>query len=208
MKNFTIFAVQEIRKDSLYTIVYGDSFDKYENHEFDESDCAKKNEFSRIFENWSDVEYLEAFFESNKDDLHKEFYNYISIDDAIQITLDEAEKLEKSLLSVAKKGETDQYENLQTLFKPLNKIDEAKYPIPDYQKSKLYGESHKSWLRIYALRIDKNLFFITGAAIKLTETMNEREHLLKELEKLEIVKNYLIKNEIIDIDSLIEFIEL
>ena len=208
MKNYSIFAIRQIRKDSLYTVVYENAFDDYENNEFEETERKKKNEFDRIFNNWNDVEYLEAFFEENKTDLQKEFYHYISIEDAIKITLDEAEKLERLLKDVAEKGETDRYENLQTLFKPLNKSDETKYPIPEYQKSKLYGERHKSWLRIYALRIDENLFFITGGAIKLTETMNEREHLLNELEKLNIVKKFLIDNEIIDTDNLIEFIEL
>ena len=206
MKNYSIFAIRQIRKDSLYTVVYEDAFDKYENNEFKED--KKKNEFTRVFNNWNDIEYLEAFFEENKTDLQKEFYHYISIEDAIKITLDEAEKLERTLKDIAEKGETDRYENLQTLFKPLNKSDETKYPIPEYQESKLYGKRHKSWLRVYALRINENLFFVTGGAIKLTETMNEREHLLNELEKLNIIKKFLIDNEIIDTDSLIEFIEL
>lgn len=208
MKNYTIFALHQTIKDSLYTVVYEDSFDKYENNEYQESDCEKKDEITRVFQNWGDMEYLEAFFEDNKSDLQKEFYNHLSIEDAIQITTSEAAKLEETLLEIAKKGETNRYENLQTLFKPLHKKEESKWPIPDYQESKVYGDRFKSWLRIYAIRIDTNLFVITGGAIKLTENMNEREHLLIELEKLDVVKKHLKNNGIEDIETLVGYLEI
>ncbi len=87
------------------------------------------------------------------------------------------------------------------MFKPLNKKDESRHPIPDYQKSKVYGNQHKSWLRIYAIRIEPNIYCITGGAIKLVLKMEEREHLKNELHKLELAKQFLIDNEIIDTDS-------
>lgn len=40
-------------------------------------------------------------------------------------------------------------------------------------------------MRLYAIRLDPNLYVITGGAIKLTETMNERDHTKNELQKLE-----------------------
>ena len=57
---------------------------------------------------------------------------------------------------------------------------------------KAYGQASPSWLRVYALRVDTNLFVITGGAIKLTETMNDRDHLKLELKKLRISKKFVI----------------
>ena len=47
---------------------------------------------------------------------------------------------------------------------------------------------------------------MTGGAIKLTRTMQEREHTLLELQKMEQVRKFLLENGIIDEDSFIEFI--
>jgi len=202
-----MFALETIVENSLYAIRY-DSIeeDEFENNEFDE-DKSKKDEFRRLFKNWSDPEYLDAFFDKHKLDLQKDFYSFISIDDAINRTIDEADTLEQQLIEIAETGKTERLDTLQTLFKPLNKKDEELYPIPDYQKSKVYGELRKSWLRIYAIRLNSNEFVVTGGAIKLTKTMNDREHLKKELEKLHLVKQFLISKGI-DEENISEFLEL
>ena len=44
---------------------------------------------------------------------------------------------------------------------------------------------HASWLRIYAIKLEPGIYVITGGAIKLTRTMQEREHTLLELDKME-----------------------
>lgn len=46
-----------------------------------------------------------------------------------------------------------------------------------------------------------------GGAIKLTRTMEEREHTLKELVKLENVRQYFVANNVIDDDSFTDFIK-
>ena len=65
---------------------------------------------------------------------------------------------------------------------------------------------HASWLRIYAIKLDPGCYIITGGAIKLTRTMQEREHTLKELNKMEQVRNYLINNQAIDADGFVDFL--
>ena len=45
------------------------------------------------------------------------------------------------------------------------------------------------------------IYIITGGAIKLTRTMQEREHTLQELEKMEKVRNFLIQEHVFDEDS-------
>lgn len=42
--------------------------------------------------------------------------------------------------------------------------------------------------------------------IKLTRTMQEREHTLNELNKMEQVRNYLINNQAIDADGFVDFL--
>jgi hypothetical protein len=52
------------------------------------------------------------------------------------------------------------------------------------------------------------MYIITGGAIKLTDKMEEREHTLKELKKLETCKQFLINEGIIDEEGIIELLEL
>ena len=162
------------------------------------------DEFGKIFDDWTDVEYLFDFFNENINDLNSGFYGNISVEEAIERTIEEAEELEETILEISESGHKTNYETLQTLFKPLNNND---YQIKDYEKTKAYGSKRKSWLRVYAIRIAPNTFVISGGAIKLTPTMNEREHLKKELRKLEIVKDYLIENDLFD-ENDFEYLEI
>jgi len=91
------------------------------------------------------------------------------------------------ILEKAEIGHEDPFEALQTLFRPLNDMDSGLHPL-QRSKGRLKG---KSWLRIYAVRIDKNLYVVTGGAIKLTKTMEERDHTNEELNKLNHVVDYL-----------------
>lgn len=191
MNKTDIFALEIIVENSLYSV-------KYRGEESDE--------LRRLFNDWTDIEFLESFFETHINDLNKEFYTYLSIEDAIGQTLADVGDLEKRLIEIAIDGQNDKHNTLETLFKPLN--NNAKYPPSVLEESKVYGSERKSWLRIYALRLESNVFVITGGAIKLTRTMNDREHLLDELDKLEKVKQYLITESIIDNDSLIDFFEI
>ena len=66
---------------------------------------------------------------------------------------------------------------------------------------------HSSWLRLYAIRFQKNSYLITGGEIKLTRAMQEREHTIEELRRLELVRNMLIAEGITDLDGFNEFVE-
>ncbi len=65
---------------------------------------------------------------------------------------------------------------------------------------------HASWLRIYAIKLDPGIYIITGGAIKLTRTMQEREHTLAELARMEQVRRYLLDNNIVDMDSFQDYL--
>jgi len=167
MKIGHIFA---LRKDRLYAVSYDDMDDHV---------------LADIYDKWTDVQYLEEFFNDHKCDFRTAFYGYISIEEAIEITIEEAEKLHERLYELAKNEPGNQ---LDTLFRPLN---DNVYVFENYQKSKAKGlSSRKSWLRIYAIRYD-DVYVITGGAIKLTHKMEGRPHLEEELEKLDRVRDYL-----------------
>lgn len=152
----------------------------------------KEHEFARVFGLWNDVEYLEEFFETHKKDLQSEFYReklgFISVEEAVFRTIEEAETFQEYVKQVAEEGKKNEYETLHDLiFNPLRKNDST----INHQHSKAYGESQHSWLRLYAIRLAPNLYVVTGGTIKLTKKMQDRAHTQKELDKLEQVAAWL-----------------
>jgi len=156
------------------------------------------DELDHLFDNWNNVEFLEDFFESNKHDL-KKFYGDIKVEEAVEITLLEARRLEATLINLAKSKEKDV--NLDAIFKPL---DNQIYIEQELTKSKAKGNARKSWLRIYAIRIDKNCFVVTGGAIKLTHLMKDREHTNLELIKINRCRDFLKAEGLDNIDAFFE----
>jgi hypothetical protein len=145
-----------------------------------------------LFDLWQNQDYLRGFFEEHQVDFHS-YYKGISIEDAIRITRKEAEKLQRKLLDYAK----DPQFSLSSLFQKLNNNE---YKLQSHEKSKV----KLRWLRIYAIRVDENFFVISGGAIKVVESMQDKAYLIEELRKLEITKRYLLDKE----DDDLEFFEL
>ena len=103
------------------------------------------DEFTLAFRNWNDTEYLEDFFENNKNDLQSGFYGKISIEDAIFSTIDEARVFEEKIRRVAKIGKFKTKSSLHDLvFYPLHKNDQT-FKL---QETRAYGTDDKSWLQI------------------------------------------------------------
>ncbi len=204
-----MFAVTKIIDESLYAVkIITDRRQHPEAYECDDT-REEEDEFERLFNNWADTAYLYNFFETHVEDLQSGYFGgKISIEEAVMRTLAEAAALEEKLLDLAEKGKMHRKIKLEQLFRPLFKRDQLVYPPPERQQSKAYGEGRRSWLRVYAIRIDENLYIITGGAIKLTEDMNTRPHLMAELAKLKQVREFLIEEQIIDLESLTEFLEI
>jgi hypothetical protein len=168
-------------------------------------DNERLDEWSRLFDLWSDVEYLEYFFEENKADLCGGYFGCPTVDEAVNRILDDAWMLEERLLRLADDGRLDPYNTLQTIFSPLN--NEIRLAELQKSKARIYPFRKSSWLRLYAIRIAPNLYVVTGGAIKLTHRMEEREHTRNELVKLEKVKVYL-KNQGLLHESDFQFLEI
>jgi hypothetical protein len=120
-------------------------------------DDKSTNEFTAFFRTINDDIWLYDFFEKNIDDLTDGFFGDISIAEAVELTLEEAEQMEEALYHYAKKGFDSDDLNLQHLFKPLNNRE---YYINTHQKSKI--RIKRGWLRLYAIRIDKNCYYSDG----------------------------------------------
>ena len=116
-------------------------------------------------------------------------------------TIDDAKRLECLMLDITPDA------NLDLLFKHL---ENSRFSEMTLGREKAYGDSgyrHQSWLRIYAIKIDSGVYLVTGGAIKLTATMEERIHTLAELAKMERVRNYMLDNGVYDLDGLNDYIE-
>jgi hypothetical protein len=175
----TIFAIQKIY-GNLYSV------------QFEEN---KPHALEQIFDDWKDPEVLFDFFEDNKEDLQSGFFGEISVSNAIEITMLQAEQFENQILKLSKQSLTNYGSPFDKLF--VNLINAPAFNNSFLNISvKAYGpnsQAKTSWLRVYAIRVD-NVFIITGGAIKLTKNMNDRTHTKIEYDKLRIVVNSLKEN--------------
>lgn len=140
-----------------------------------------ETEFSLLFTQWSDTEYLFDFFQENKSDLKSHY----SINSAVLEVLEDAAQTENYILDSAKSGNAD----FLTKFIPLHTGDDEEKPM---LHCKMYGSRPNSMLRIYGIKLANKAVIITGGAIKLTRTMQERAHTKLELQKMKQVARYLI----------------
>jgi hypothetical protein len=153
------------------------------------------DEFEKTFDLWGDPSYLNEFFEANENDLHNGFLGNISIEQAVERTLDNAEALQQELLQLASGDPDTTNKTLDILFRPLT---DREHNVVVLSKQKAYGPDKDSWLRLYALKIDPGYYVVTGGAIKLTPTMNERKHTDSELKKLERSRSFLQEEGLLD----------
>lgn len=157
------------------------------------------DEFERLFDLWQEVEFLEDFFNSNIADLQSGFYGSITVEDAVLRTIDETKILRDEILNISKLVENRVYNSLDDLFIPLHQFEKSGI---DLVKHKAYGLKNKTWIRLYALKLESNYYIITGGCIKLTDSMKERPHTNDELLKLDSSRAYLLSQGIIDKEGL------
>lgn len=155
---------------------------------------AEDNALAAILDQWNDVIWLRSFFKENIEDLAS-YFKITDVNEAIYDTLDDAERLQCLIMDISPDADLDR------IFRHLepNRISEM---LLGKEKARLDGcRKHASWLRIYAIKLSEGVYIITGGAIKLTATMQERQHTLNELAKMERVRNFLISENIADEDS-------
>lgn len=162
-------------------------------------DGETDNELSKVFAKWNDINGLRIFFEENIADLSS-YFKITDITQAVMDTIDDSQELECILLDLSPDAD------LSMLFRPLNN-NEASDALLQKEKARLKRRlKHSSWLRLYAIKLVSGIYIITGGAIKLTATMQEREHTRIELVKLEKVRRYLLDANITDDEGFVEFL--
>ena len=162
-------------------------------------DGASDNILSVLFDRWNDVLWLRRFFRENMNDLAS-YFKITDVNQAIYDTIEESNKIECLIMDISPEADLDK------LFRPLNN-NRTSEMLLEKEKARLKERirHHPSWLRIYALKLTSGIYIITGGAIKLTTTMQERQHTLIELQKMENVRNFLINENIIDNESFIDY---
>ncbi|MBO7574198.1 MAG: hypothetical protein J6S99_00060 [Bacteroidales bacterium] len=162
-------------------------------------DNCPENAFFQVFNHWTDPMWLRDFFFQNQKDLNA-YFKVTNVDSAIYETIADAHALQCLILDVAVEAD------LNKVFRPLepSRISDILF---GREKAKGDASRHPSWLRIYALKAGDSTYIVTGGAIKLTATMQEREHTLEELRKMEMVRNYLISEGVVDKDGFIDYLQ-
>jgi hypothetical protein len=163
------------------------------------NDSEEENELYKLFDRWNDVVWLRAFFKANLNDLISCF-RVIDVKDAIVDTIEDSDRLESMILDLSPDA------NLDRIFRPLSNHSSETYLEKDKAKIR-ERRQHASWLRIYAIKLNQGIYIVTGGAIKLTATMQEREHTANELIKIEQTRRFLIENGIVDEDGFADYMK-
>ncbi len=160
---------------------------------------AKDNALQVLFERWSNPEWLVDFFLANMTDLES-YFKITDINQAIYDTIDDSQRIQCLILDLSPDADLDK------IFRPLEN-SRTNEMLLGKEKAKIKDRpSHASWLRIYAIKLEPGCYIITGGAIKLTHTMQEREHTLIELNKMEQVRNHLINNQAVDMEGFVDYL--
>jgi len=147
-----------------------------------------ENEYDRLIEDWTDVSYLRNYAKQN---------NIKDVNQFVKDKLKDAEQIEDLLEEIATNNQ-----QLEYYFEPLFST-ESGTKILSLQK----GKKGRNGLRLYAIKIDNNLFVITGGAIKMSQKMQDHPDSNKELGKIKKAKLLLQDEDVIDNDSFYELIK-
>ena len=162
-------------------------------------DNCLDNVLDFILWQWNDVIWLRSFFKENIDDLAS-YFKITDVNQSIYDTIEDSERLQCLILDISPDADLDK------IFRPLENSRTSEM-ILGKEKARLRNTPrHASWLRIYAIKLEPGIYVITGGAIKLTRTMQEREHTLVELARMEKVRRFLLDNDIADKDSFVDYL--
>ena len=143
--------------------------------------------------------WLRSFFKENIDDLAS-YFKITDVNQAIYDTIEDSERLQCLIMDISPDADLDK------IFRPLENSRTSEMLLGK-EKARLRNRPrHDSWLRIYAIKLEPGIYVITGGAIKLTRTMQEREHTLVELARMEKVRRFLLDNDIADKDSFVDYL--
>lgn len=152
------------------------------------------------FHDWLDLDVLECFFTEHLNDLWK-YFRITDVDMAIFDTISDATRLQSVILDISPEADLD------ALFRPLYNSRTAEMLLGKEKAKGFRTSNHPSWLRLYAIKLEPQTYVITGGTIKLTQTMQERQHTLAELSRIEKVRNFLMDNGVVDLEGMLELMQ-
>lgn len=162
-------------------------------------DNCLDNVLDTILGQWNDVTWLRSFFKQNIGDLAT-YFKITDVNQAIYDTIEDSERLQCLIMDISPDA------NLDQIFRPLENQRMTEMLLGKEEARLRNTPAHASWLRIYAIKLEPGIYIITGGAIKLTRTMQEREHTLVELAKMERVRRYMLDNNIVDMDAFQDYL--
>lgn len=148
-------------------------------------DQYNENEFDRLLDRWNDYTYLFDFFTQNESLLNNSYWSQygMTVESAMLQIERESAALEEIFDKLAE-SDTPDYDSL---FHPLDgpyKYEYIHTPV------KMYGTETPSLLRLYAIKIEPNVYIITGGGIKLGREIQSspdlRTHILQEIDDVRL----------------------
>lgn len=164
-------------------------------------DDKDENEYDRLFDEWNDVTSVLDFLMQHKDMLKASVWKKISEPElAARQVLDEAEALEQLFEELNLRTANGEEPDFDSHFHYLD----GKYKFElEYEPMKSYGNERPSLLRMYAIKMDRNTYLITGGGIKLGASIQDspdlQDHVIQNIDK---VRTWLKENGILDADDM------
>jgi len=151
-------------------------------------DEETEDALTQFFKFSQDPELMAKFCSENIDDIRCKFGYDIDPETAASELMDEADELMHLIVRLAKRQPCSG--SLQQAFKPLN--NELNITVLQTSKASSKTKARREpRLRIYAVRIDEHTYVVTGGAIKLTNSMQDRPHTEEQLRRVNMVRDWL-----------------
>ena len=149
--------------------------------------------FRKLMNLWNDTEYLTNYFiePENQSKLADPFWEGISIDEAIDMVLEQSNSLEVELYAVSSRLPGYENTSLSDIFLPLHtNTYSLNFKNEKHRKAKPKAFFEKPIIRLYGVELEDGAIIISGGAIKLTKPM-EGDIFELEKERLKKVQEYL-----------------
>lgn len=182
--------IEEIYKGCFYSI------------KFDEADA---DEYSRALGLWKDLDYLVGFFTENAKEVDQPFWREAGLaPDKPMISAErvasEALALAAHIKNLAKNTTDGEQPDFEEFFRPLG----GKYSyVTELEPHKSYGTFKPSLLRLYAIKLDANVYLVVFGGIKLGSTIQNSPGLKEQVfNRIDNVVAFLKANRISEIDDI------
>lgn len=127
-------------------------------------------------------------------------YHGLQLSDAVVKTRDLAEDLLRKVYE--KRNDVDE------VFEPLRPGSPSNRVLVQMKSDKRdrLGEPVRTWLRVYAIRIDDGIYLVTGSALKNSRRAEDDTDTMKEIHKLQRMRLELIERGVFDAETFLDYL--